>query len=117
MQYILMLYVNEAGWPEPTEADRKHGVATYTAFTELLTEAGVFAGVNRLRPSSTATTVHVMNGRSQVLEGPYVDSREQLSGYFIIDVADLEAAISWAVRCPAANRGVVEVRPLWSVPA
>ena len=71
----------------------------------------VCVGSNRLQPSSAATTVRVANGKSQVLDGPYADSKEQLGGYFMIDVPDLDTAISWAARCPAAGHGVVEVRP------
>jgi hypothetical protein len=59
--------------------------------------------------------VRIANGKSQVLDGPYVDSKEQLGGYFLIDVPDLDAAISWAARCPAAGHGVVEVRPIWDM--
>jgi hypothetical protein len=73
----------------------------------------VLTSVNRLQPTSTATTVRVANGKSQVLDGPYADSKERLGGYYLIDVPDLDAAISWAVRCPAASHGIVEVRPLW----
>jgi hypothetical protein len=75
----------------------------------------VIKGSNRLQPSSVATTVRNTNGKPQVLDGPYVDSKEQLGGYFLIDVPDLDAALSWASRCPAANHGVVEVRPVWSM--
>ncbi len=113
MQYILMAYVNEAGWPKLSQAEQEQGMAAYMAYTEALTKAGVLKGANRLQPSSTATTVRVANDKSQVLDGPYVDSKEQLGGYFIIDVADLDAALSWAARCPATGHGVVEVRPLW----
>lgn len=116
MQYILMTYVNEAGWSKLTKAEQKQGVAAYMAYSEALTKAGVLTGSNRLQGSSAATTVRVVNGKSQVLDGPYADSKEQLGGYFIIDVADLDAAISWAARCPAAGHGVVEVRPLWATP-
>jgi hypothetical protein len=112
MQYMLMLYVNEAGWPRLTKAEQEQGMAAYVAYTEALTKAGVFVGTNRLHPSTTATTVRVANGKTQVLDGPYADSKEQLGGYYVIDVADLDAAISWAARCPTAGHGVVEVRPL-----
>jgi hypothetical protein len=117
MQYILMLYVNEAGWPKLTKAEQEQGMAAYTAFTEALKNAGVLAGANRLQPSSNATTVRVANGKSQVLDGPYADSKEQLGGYYVIDVPDLDAAISRAARCPATSHGIVEVRPLWGMPA
>ena len=117
MQYMLMLYVNEAGWPQMTKAEQEQGIAAYSAYTEALTKAGVLKGMGRLQPSSTGTTVRVANGKPQVLDGPFVDSKEQLGGYYIINVADLDAAIAWAARCPTANHGVVEVRPFWSVPA
>jgi hypothetical protein len=77
--------------------------------------AGVIKGSNRLQPTSTATTVRNTNGKSQVLDGPYVDSKEQLGGYFLIDVPNLDAALSWAARCPAVHHGAVEVRPVWSM--
>ena len=115
MQYILMLYVNEGGWSKLTKAEQEQGVAAYYAYTEALKKAGALAGANRLQPSSAATTVRVANGKSQVLDGPYAESKEQLGGYYVIDAADLDAAIAWAARCPAASHGVVEVRPLWSM--
>ncbi len=113
MQYLLTLYVNETGWTKLSKAEQEQGVAAYTAYTEALTKAGVLKGANRLQPSSSATTVRITNGKTQVLDGPYVDSKEQLGGYYLIDVADLDAALSWAARCPAVGHGVVEVRPLW----
>jgi len=112
MQYLLMLYVNEAGWPRLTQAEQEQGIAAYVAYTEALKKAGVFKGTNRLQPSSSATTVRVADSKSQVLDGPYADSKEQLGGYYLIEVPDLDAAISWAARCPAAGHGVVEVRPI-----
>jgi hypothetical protein len=115
MQYLLMLYVNEGGWTELTPAQQEQGLAAYAAYTEALTKAGVLTGRNRLRPSSAATTVRITDGKSQVLDGPYADSKEQVGGYFLIDVPDLDAAISWAARCPAASHGVVEVRPIWAM--
>ena len=114
MQYLMMLYVDEAGWPKLSKAEQEQGIAAYTAYTEALTKAGVLKGLNRLRPTSAATTVRTTNGKTQVLDGPYVDSKEQLGGYYLIDVPDLDAALSWAARCPAAGHGVVEVRPVWA---
>jgi hypothetical protein len=116
MQYILTLYVNEAGWPELSKAQQEQGMAAYYAYNEALTNAGILRGMGRLQPSSTATTVHIAEGKAQVMDGPFADSKEQLGGYYILDVADLDAAISWAARCPAAGHGVVEVRPLWVMP-
>ena len=115
MQYLLMLYVNENGWTNLTKAQQEEGVAAYSAYTQALKKAGALVGADRLKPSSSATTVRISNGKSQVLDGPYADSKEQLGGYYLIDVADLDAALSWAARCPTANHGVVEVRPVWSM--
>jgi hypothetical protein len=117
MQYLLMTYVNENGWSKMTPAEQQQGAAAYMAYGEALKKAGALVGSNRLQPTSTATTVRIANSKSQVLDGPYVDSKEQLGGYFLIDVKDLDAAISWAARCPAAGHGVVEVRPIWSMAA
>jgi hypothetical protein len=112
---MLMAYVNEAGWTQLTKDEQEQGAAAYMAYSEALTKAGVLTGSGRLQPSSAATTVRIADGKPQVLDGPYVDSKEQLGGYFLIDVADLDAALSWAARCPAASHGVVEVRPTWSM--
>ena len=117
MQYMLIAYVQEAGWGQMTKEQQEQGVAAYMAFTEAMKKAGVLTGSNRLQQTSTATTVRATNGKTQVLDGPYVDSKEQLGGYYLIDVADLDAAISWASRCPAIHHGAVEVRPIWSMPA
>jgi hypothetical protein len=113
MQYILMDYVNEAGWPQLTKAEQEHWLGAYKAFMEAMTNAGVLKSSHGLRPTSAATTVRVVDGKTQVLDGPYADSKEQLGGFHIIEAPDLDAAISWAARSPTALHGVVEVRPLW----
>ena len=112
MQYLLMLYVNEAGWSTLSRTEQERGMAAYTAYNEALTAAAALRGGSRLQPSSTATTVRTTNGKAQVLDGPFADSKEQLGGFYLIDVPDLDAALSWAARCPAASHGVVEVRAL-----
>ena len=117
MQYLLILYVNETGWTKLSKAEQEQGLAAYAAYAEALTKAGAMRGGNRLQPISTATTVQLANGKPQVLDGPYADTKEQLGGYFVIDAPDLDAAISWAARCPAAGHGVVEVRPIWAMEA
>ena len=113
MQYLLMLYVNENGWNALTPQQQQQGAAAYTAYTEALQKAGALKGSNRLQPSSVATTVRSVDGKSQVLDGPYADSKEQLGGYYLIEAPDLDAAIAWANRCPTVGHGVVEVRPVW----
>jgi hypothetical protein len=115
MQYLLMLYSNEGGWAKLSKAEQEQGVAAYGAYTEALKKAGVLNGSNRLQSVSAATTVRIADGKSQVLDGPYADSKEQLAGYYLIDVADLDAALAWAARCPGASHGIVEVRPVWAM--
>ena|SRR5690349_5617859 len=117
MQYLLMLYANEAGWSNLTKEQQQQGVAAYASYTEALKKAGAHVSSNRLQPISAATTVRVTDGKSQVLDGPYIDSKEQLGGYYLIDVPDLDSALSWAARCPGASHGTVEVRPVWAMPA
>jgi hypothetical protein len=113
MQYILLDYVKESGWPVLTRDEQLHWLGAYKAYMEAMTKAGVLKSSSGLRPTSSATTVRVANEKTQVLDGPYADSKEQLGGFHIIEVDDLDAAISWAARSPTALHGVVEVRPLW----
>ena len=113
MQYLLMIYGNEAEMAAASKEANTQMLAAYTAYGEAMTKAGVMAGGARLRPTSDATTVRGSNGKTQVLNGPYAETKEQLGGYFMIDVPDLDAALAWAARCPGAQHGSIEVRPLW----
>ena len=82
MQYLLMAYVDETGWPKLSKSEQEQGIAAYAAYGEALRTSGVIKGSNRLQPSSVATTVRNTNGKPQVLDGPYVDSKEQLGRLF-----------------------------------
>jgi hypothetical protein len=113
MQYLLLIYGNEANMATASEADAGQMMAAYGAYTEAMVKSGIMVGGNRLRPTSTATTVRAAGGKTQVLDGPYAETKEQLGGYYIIEAPDLDAALSWAERCPGAARGAVEVRPIW----
>jgi hypothetical protein len=73
---------------------------------------GTYQPGNRLQPSSAASTVRVTGDKTAVLDGPYADTKEQLAGYFMIEVPDLDQAIAWAARCPSARYGSIEIRPL-----
>ena len=79
---------------------------------EAMTKAGLLKDSTGLQPTSAATTVRAVNDKTQVLDGPYADTKEQLGGFHIIEVDDLDAAIAWAARSPTALHGVVEVRPV-----
>jgi hypothetical protein len=112
MKYMLMDYVAEAGWPQLTRSEQEHWLGAYKAYMQAMANAGVLKSSGGLHPTSSATTVRVRNDKTQVLDGPYADTKEQLGGFHIIDVPDLDAALSWAARSPTALHGVVEVRPL-----
>lgn len=87
----------------------------WNVYTKAMIDAGVLRGGNALKPGFTATTVRLRNGSREVHDGPYADSKEELGGYFVIDVPDLNAALQWAARNPAVSSGAVEVRPSLSV--
>ncbi len=112
MKYMLMDYVNDAGWPELNKTEQEHWLGAYKAYMEAMTKAGVLKDSKGLHPTSTATTVRVVDDKTQVLDGPYAETKEQLGGFHIIEVDDLDAAIAWAARSPTALHGVVEVRPV-----
>jgi hypothetical protein len=83
------------------------------AYADAMKKAGIYVCGERLRAVSSTTNVRVAEGRAQVVDGPYAEAKEQLGGFHVIDVPDLDAALEWAARCPSAQRGVVEVRPIW----
>jgi hypothetical protein len=112
MQFVLLDYVNESGWPALTRAEQEHWLGAYRAYMQAMTNAGILKRSGGLHGTSAATTVRTVNDKIQVLDGPYADTKEQLGGFHIIEVPDLDAAISWAARSPTALHGVVEVRPL-----
>jgi hypothetical protein len=112
MQYLILIYES------PADADLRHGPNApeywggWQAYSQALTQAGVMAGGNGLQLPATATTLRLAGGKRQVHDGPYADTKEQLGGYYVIDVPDLDAALEWAARCPALPNGAVEVRPV-----
>jgi hypothetical protein len=115
MQFLLTLYADDKGWNQMTPEQQQQGVAAYAAYGQALQKAGVYVGSNRLRPADTATTLRTTNGKVQVLDGPFIESKESLGGYYLIEVADLDAALSWAAKCPGVGHGVVEVRAIWAM--
>ena len=116
MEYMLLVYSEEHAMESLPPGSRcRRMVDAYTAYTQALRDANVLRGANRLRPTSAATTVRVANGRTQAVDGPFAETKEQLGGYYMIDVPDLDAALAWAARCPGAQYGSMEVRPIWSM--
>lgn len=115
MQYLLLLYSQEGVWSTFTPDQQAEGLAAYKAYGEALRKAGAMVNSNRLRDTADATTVSIANGKTQVMDGPFAESKEQLGGYYLIEAKNLDDAIAWAARCPGASHGKVEVRPIWPV--
>ena len=110
MRYMMLIHHDEAAL---AAAPPKELWADYAAFNEALKKAGAgMAAGERLQPSSAATTLRQQGGKTDVLDGPYADTKEQLAGYFFITVADLDEAIAWAKRCPSSKYGAIEIRPI-----
>jgi len=112
MKYTILLYETNAELAKRFEEPRNEGYwGAYRAYTKALQDAGVMVGGAALQPQNVATTVRQHNGKRQVQDGPYAEAKEQLGGFYMIDVPDLDKALEWAARCPAAATGAVEVRP------
>lgn len=115
MQYMLLIASSEAEEAAMDQNAIGEIVAAYGSYTNAMMEAGILVAGERLRESTTATTVRIRDGKTSLLDGPYADTKEQLGGFYIIDVPDLDTAISWAARCPSASMGSIEVRPIWQM--
>lgn len=112
MQYMIMNFVPADGHADRTRVEADPDGPAWGAYTRALIEAGVFVSGNALMPSHAATTVRVRDGQRDIHDGPFADAKEQLGGYYIIEAPDLDAALAWAARNPAAASGAVEVRPV-----
>jgi hypothetical protein len=113
MQYLLMIYQNEAEYAKVDAASSQKMMGEYQTFTQSIIQSGNFKGGDRLQPSSTATTVRVRDGKTLTTDGPFAETREQLGGYYMVDAKDLDAAIAIAARIPGARHGSIEVRPIF----
>ena len=113
MQYMLLIYGEERAAESMPREQMTEVINAFMAYTQALKDAKALVGSNRLRPTSAATAVRTTDGQLKVLDGPFAETKEQLGGYYLIDVPDLDAALSWAKRCPASRYGTVEVRPVW----
>jgi hypothetical protein len=112
MQYLLMIYQNEAESGKMDAAARKNVTAEYGAFTQSIIQSGHFKAGDGLQPTSTATTVRVRDGKALTTDGPFAETREQLAGYYLVEAKDLDTALAIAARIPGAKTGSVEVRPV-----
>src|SRR5438270_9389078 len=112
MQYLLMIYRNDAEYGKLDAAARQAMSAEYGTYTQSIVQSGHFKAGDGLQPTTTATTVRVRDGKTLTTDGPFAETREQLGGYYLIEAKDLDAAIGVAARIPGARRGTVEVRPI-----
>lgn len=112
MNYMLMTYETQSDFDARNGPNAESYWGAWKSYTQALVEAGVLVGGNALAAPHTATTIGHRDEKRRVQDGPFADSKEQLGGYYIIDVADLDQALDWAARCPAADTGIVEVRPI-----
>lgn len=111
MRYTLLLHYPERTADELGSEALADGMRAFQAYAKALDEAGVLASAEVLHPSSATTTVTLAGGELVVQDGPFADTKEQLGGTFVIDVADLDVAIGWARQAPSAAWGHVEIRP------
>jgi len=112
MKYMLLIHDEEGMWGRLGEAERGALMAEYRTFTEHLKAAGRYISGSQLAPTSTATSVRVREGKRVVTDGPFAETREQLGGYYLVDVPHLDDAIALAAKIPSARFGTIEVRPL-----
>jgi hypothetical protein len=112
MQYLLLIYHNEAEAGAATPAARQQMLADYGAFTQSIIQSGNFKAGDALKPTSTATTIRVRDGKTLTTDGPFAETREQLGGYYLIEAKDLDQAITIAERIPSAKFGSIEIRPI-----
>ncbi|MEO1658789.1 MAG: YciI family protein [Pseudomonadota bacterium] len=113
MKYMLLLFEDEQVMNRSVdEAGFEAYMAPWAAYSEAMQQAGVIVSGEPLAEAHTASTLSVRDGKRQVQDGPFIDSKEQLGGFYVIDVANLDEAMSWAEKCPAAPTGHIEIRPV-----
>jgi hypothetical protein len=112
MRYLCLIYENEKAWETLPQAQSETIMGEYFAFTEQVRSSGKLVACEALQPTPTATTVRVGNGKVSTTDGPFVETKEQLGGFYLIDAKDLNEAIQVASRIPSARHGAVEVRPV-----
>ena len=111
-QYMLLIYDDPTQAPSSDSPERRAEFERWMGYTAAMREAGVFVAGDPLQPADTASTVRVPNGSRVVTDGPFAETKEILGGYYILDLPDLDAALTWAEQAPHVARGSVEVRPI-----
>ncbi len=112
MTYLILIYGAESLWAGMHQSSLKEMYDAYMTYTKDLEGSGALRGGNELQPTHSATTVRVRDGKVLKTDGPFAETKEQLGGFYLIDVPDLDAALKWAAQCPGAKTGSIEVRPI-----
>lgn len=108
MQFLALIYAGE----DQDDVDMETLIAQYRVFDEQAEKAGILLGGNALEAVSTATSVRVRNAKSELTDGPFAETKEQLGGYYLLECKDLDEALGWAAKIPSARYGTIEVRPV-----
>ena len=111
MRYALLIHYPQPAAPSVSQEEIQAGMAAFQSYARSLEDAGVLRSAEVLQPISSATSVSVKEGKLRVQDGPFADTKEAFAGIFMLDVPDLDAALAWAEKCPAAQWGTVEIRP------
>lgn len=111
MKYMILIYGDEQRWASMTPEAGQAVMDQYNVYTQELAKAGVLRGGDELKPTFTATTIRLRDGKAHNTDGPFAETKEQLGGYYIVETATLDEALAWAAKCPGAADGAVEVRP------
>jgi hypothetical protein len=112
MKYLCLIYDQEKMWATMSKPEADTLMGEYGAYTEGIKASGHYIGGNPLKPTSTATTIRIRNGKTSTTDGPFAETKEQLGGYYLIEAKDLNEAIQVASKIPAARTGSIEVRPI-----
>ena len=116
MQYVILIYGDQKQAADMSPQDKEQDFGRWMQYTKDLKTAGVMLGGEALQPTTTATTVRVRNGKTHNTDGPFAETKEQLGGFYLIDVPNLDQALAWAAKCPGAAYGTIEVRPTMVFP-
>jgi hypothetical protein len=115
MRYALLIADAETAHPSPEPPDPavwEQVMAEYNAYTQMLRDRGAYLGGEALEPNPTATTVRVRDGERIVTDGPFVETKEAIGGFYLVEARDLDEALEFAAACPGAKFGAIEVRPV-----
>jgi hypothetical protein len=117
MKYMLLIFSNPENWAALSEAETKEVMDEYWQFTQAITESGEFVSGEPLQGPETATVVRVSAGSRATSDGPFVESKEHLAGYYVVDCGSLDRALELAAQIPDSRLGAIEVRPVADFPA